>query len=231
MKKTLLILTITTISLANTFARDISEKRALFSFMGGVGFATMSQEKQVEEAKNGVKIGGMAGFGFEHRFKKVAAIELNLLYVNKGVQQKFDNDISKGYFRFNFHSVEVPLLVKFYVGKKKIFNLYAGGYGAYAFNVQSKTKITNKLNDETEVEKVNNLLSNDNNPKDVNDKRLFRAFDAGVTGGFEFISKSGFGAGARLNKGLLDYTNPKFVIDDGKWITHTNVMFYALIKI
>lgn len=214
-----------------TQARDISEKRDLFSFMGGIGFATMSQEKQVEEAKNGVKLGGMGGFGYEHRFKKVAAFELNVLYVNKGVQQKFDNSTGKGYFRFNFHSVEVPMLVKFYVGKKKIFNLYAGGYGSYAFNVQSKTKITNKLNGETEVEKVNNLLSNDKNPKDVNDKRLFRAFDAGVSAGFEFISKSGFGAGARLNKGLLDYTNPKFIVDDGKWITHTNVMFYALIKI
>lgn len=234
MQRIILVTLLSVLSSQSLSARDISQKRDLATILGGVGFATMSAENDNEGARNGVKIGGMAGFGYEHRFKKVAAIEINLIYINKGVQQKWNNDVTKGYIRSNFHSIEFPVLFKFYIGKRKMFNLYAGGYGAYAVNVQIKTKITNSVSGMVLVDDVkNNALSNDKNPKDVNDKRYFRAFDAGVSAGFEFVSKSGFGAGARVNKGLLDFTNPKFEspITDNKWITHTNVMFYALFKI
>ncbi|MFN8237928.1 MAG: outer membrane beta-barrel protein [Chitinophagales bacterium] len=218
-------------------ARDISQKRDLATIFGGVGFVTMNAYKDNAAARNGVKIGGMAGFGYEHRFKKVAAIEINLMYINKGVQQNWKDAATRGYIRSNFHSIEFPILVKFYIGKRKLFNIYAGGYGSYAVNVQIKTKVSSSVTGDVLIDDVkNNALSNDKNPKDINDKRYFRAFDAGVCGGFEFVSKSGFGAGARLDKGLLDFTNPNFVssvpgIPDNKWITHTSVMFYALFKI
>ena len=177
MKKTLLILTITTISLANTFARDISEKRNL------VGFT--------------------AGFS-----------------------------LNRSFFRLNFHSVELPVIAKFYIGKKKVFNFNVGGFASYAFNVQSRLKVDFKDNTilDDQDERVNSVLK-DNNNKDVNGNRPFRPFDAGVNVGFEFVSKSGFGVGARVQQGLVDFTNSKFIIDDNKKVYHTNAIVYALFKI
>lgn len=233
MKKTLLILTITTLSFATTFAKDISEKRNLFGLNGGFGITTLGLQKVDKDANKNIKFGGMAGFNFEHRFEKVAAIEIGINYTNKGTQQKITGTgLNKSYYRLNFHSIEMPLIFKFYIGKKKIFNLNVGGYASYAVNVQSKTKIDLKDNSvfPDKNEKVNNLLSNDNNPKDADGQRAFRPFDAGVNAGFEFVSKMGLGAGARVQQGLVDFTNPKFVYNDNKKVYHTSLLFYALWK-
>ena len=49
----------------------------------------------------------------------------------------------------------------------------------------------------------------------------------------EFISKKGFGAGARLNQGLIDATNPKYNIgsvSDTKKTFHTGAQLYAIFK-
>ena len=229
MKKTLLILTITTLSLANTFAVDITDKKNLFTVIGGVTINTMDYKNNTDD-KRGAKFGGMAGFGFEHRFKNVAAIELEALYVNKGAQSKTNDAFFKTTNRLNMHSVELPLLVKFYLGKKKIFNLNVGGFASYAFFTQFRVKGTNKITDSKVNEQSENLTKNDNNPKDVNGERPLRPFDAGVVGGFEFISKKGFGAGARLSQGFVDFTNPKFIVDDGKKIWHTGVQLYFAYK-
>jgi len=232
MKKQLLVITILTLSLANTFARDISEKKNLFGINGGFGITTMSIERYNDDARNRVKIGGMAGLNFEHRFRKVVAFELGANYTNKGAQQKIQgSNVKRGYYKLNFHSVEMPFIVKFYVGKKKIFNLNAGGYASYAFNVQSKEKIIFKDDTETYTNKENKLLSDDNNPKDADGQRALRPFDAGVNVGFEFVSRKGFGVGARVQQGLVDYTNPKYMFDDDRKVYHTSVLFYALIKI
>ena len=232
-KMKLLFMIIATVSVSNMFAKDISEKSNLFGISGGIAITTMGIQKTSTDAKNWVKVGGLAGINFEHRFKKVAAIEIGVNYTNKGAQQKIESSfLNRSYFRLNFHSIEVPLIIKFYLGKKKRFNLNVGGYASYAFNVQSRKKLDWK--DNTVIpdtdERKNNLLSKDNNPKDVNGERLFRAYDAGVNVGAEFISKIGLGAGARVSQGLVDYTNPKYILDDSKRIYHTAILLYALWK-
>ena len=228
MKKVTLILMLI-VTASSSFSLGISDKKNLVGFMGGVSVNTMGYANNAEQQK-GAKVGGLAGFSFEHRFEHVIALELNVLYVNKGTQRKDENAFFKGTTKLNFHSVEVPLLIKFYIGKKKRFNVYAGGFASYAFNVQSKVTGTNQLTGAHVDETHNNLLSNDNNQKDINGQRPFRAYDAGVNGGFEFISKLGLGAGARFSKGLVDYSNPKYIIDDNKKVTHSGVQFYAIWK-
>jgi hypothetical protein len=227
MKKVILVVMLI-ITASSSFGLGITGKKNLVGFMGGVSVNTMGYANNAEQQK-GAKVGGLAGISFEHRFKHVIALELNLLYVNKGTQRKDDNAFFNGTTKLNFHSVEVPLLIKFYIGKKKRFNVYAGGFASYAFNVQmkqtGKDAVGNSVN-KTE----NNLLSNDHNQKDINGQRPFRAYDAGVNGGFEFISKLGLGAGARFSKGLVDYSNPKYFIDDNKKVTHSGVQFYAIWK-
>ena len=235
MKKTLLILTITTISLANTFARDISEKRNLVGFTAGFSLNTMGLQKNstYDNSKNTIKPGGVFGFNYEYRAPKVFAFEIGLNYANRGTQQKLeDAALNRSFFRLNFHSVELPVIAKFYIGKKKVFNFNVGGFASYAFNVQSRLKVDFKDNTilDDQDERVNSVLK-DNNNKDVNGNRPFRPFDAGVNVGFEFVSKSGFGVGARVQQGLVDFTNSKFIIDDNKKVYHTNAIVYALFKI
>jgi hypothetical protein len=235
MKKTLLILTITTISLANTFARDISEKRNLVGFTAGFSLNTMGLQKNstYDNSKNTIKPGGVFGFNYEYRAPKVFGFEIGLNYANRGTQQKLeDAELNRSFFRLNFHSVELPVIAKFYIGKKKVFNFNVGGFASYAFNVQSRLKVDFKDNTilDDQDERVNSVLK-DNNNKDVNGNRPFRPFDAGVNVGFEFVSKSGFGVGARVQQGLVDFTNSKFIIDDNKKVYHTNAIVYALFKI
>lgn len=229
MNKTFFLLTIATLSFAQTFAGDISDKKNLFTVIGGVTINTMDYKNNTDD-KRGAKFGGMAGFGFEHRFEHVAAIELEALYVNKGAQSKTDDAFFKTKNRLNIHSVELPLLVKFYLGKKKIFNINVGGFASYAFFTQFTVKGTNKITDAKVNEQSENLTKNSNNTKDVNGERLFRPFDAGVVGGFEFVSRKGFGAGGRLSQGFVDFTNPKFIVDDGRKIWNTGIQLYALFK-
>ncbi len=234
MKKTLLILTITSISLANTFARDISEKKNLVGFTAGFSLNTMGLQKNstYDNSKNTIKPGGVFGINYEYRAPKVFGFEIGVNYANRGTQQKLeDPNLNRSFFRLKFHSVEVPVIAKFYIGKKKIFNLNVGGFASYAFNVQSRLKVDFKNSAITDQdERVNSVLK-DNNDKDINGNRPFRPFDAGVNVGFEFVSKSGFGAGARVQQGLVDFTNPKFIINDEKKVYHTNAIVYALFKI
>lgn len=241
MKKNIITIGLSILSVAASYAGDISEKKNLFSILGGFSVNSLNYETKTD-ANKGAKVGGMAGFGFEHRFEHVAAIELDALYTNKGAQSKTDNALLKTTNRLNFHSVEVPILVKFYLGKKKIFNINVGGFASYSFYTQLTVKGTNKITDGNVDEKTDNFTKKANNPQDINGKRYFRPYDAGVTGGFEFVSQKGFGAGTRVEQGFIDFTNPKFegpVIangsiipydDDGKTLWHTGVQFYFVYK-
>lgn len=234
MKKTFLALTISALSLA-AFARDISEKKHLVGFTAGFSLNTMGLQKdsEFEDSKNTIKPGGVFGVNYEYRAPKVFGLEIGVNYANRGTQQKLvDPALNRSFFRLNFHSVELPVVAKFYIGKKKIFNFNVGGFASYAFNVQARKKIDLKDNTlfEDSDERENNLLKNNNN-KDVNGNRPFRPYDAGVNVGFEFVSKKGFGVGAKVQQGLIDFTNPKFIVDDGKKVFHTNAIIYALFKI
>lgn len=235
MKKTLVAFAVSALTLTSAFARDISEKKNLVGFTAGFSLNTMGLQKNstYDNSKNTVKPGGVFGINYEYRAPKVFGLEVGLNYANRGTQQTInDPALNRSFYRLNFHSIELPVIMKFYMGKKKIFNLNVGGYASYAFNVQSRLKVDFKDNTilKDKDERVNNLLK-DNNDKDANGNRPFRPYDAGVNVGFEFVSKSGFGAGARVQQGLVDFTNPKFILDDGKKVLHTNAILYVLFKI
>jgi len=235
MKKIVVAFAVSAFTLTAAFARDISEKKNLFGFSGGFSLNTMGLEKNstYNGSKNTIKPGGVFGINYEYRAPKVFGLEIGVNYANRGTQQTIEDPaLNKSYYRLNFHSIELPVIAKFYIGEKKIFNLNVGGFVSYAFNVQSRLKIDFKDNSilKDKDDRIDNLLK-DNNNKDANGNRPFRPYDAGVNVGFEFVSKSGFGAGARVQQGLVDFTNPKFIFDDGKKVLHTNAILYVLFKI
>jgi hypothetical protein len=79
----------------------------------------------------------------------------------------------------------------------------------------------------TSEEHTKNLMKNDTfNPTDANGNRYIMPWDAGVQGGVEYISDMGLGVGARFQKGLIDITNNKFALDDGKWVTNSSLQIY-----
>lgn len=235
MKKTFVAFILSAITLSSALARDISEKKHLFGLEAGFSMNTMGLQKdsKFKDSKNTIKPGGVFGINYEFRAPKVFGLEIGAKYANRGTQQKIsDPNLNRSFTRFNFHSLEFPVIMKFYMGKKKVFNLNVGGFASYAFNVQLRTKIDLKDNSifKDSDERENNFLKN-HNGKDINGERPFRAYDAGVNVGFEFVSKSGFGVGARVQQGLIDFTNPKFIINDKKKVLHTNAIVYALFKI
>lgn len=232
MKKLLILLSLTLPLLANTFAGDITDKKNLCNVIGGITINTMNYSNNTDDHR-GAKVGGLAGIGFEHRFKNVAAIEIDALYVNKGAQSTTDNFLAKTTNRLNFHSVELPILFKLYLGKRKIFNINVGGFASYSFYTQLTINGKNKLSGDKINEKSENITKNSNNPKDANGNYLFRPYDAGVVGGFEFISTRGFGAGLRVAQGFVDFINPKFIganliyqANKDKKVWHTGVGLY-----
>lgn len=233
MKKSILTLFVLVLSITSLLAGDITDKKNLFNVIGGITINTMNYNNNSGDNK-GAKVGGMAGFGFEHRFKNVAAFEIDALYVNKGTQTKTDNAFFKTTNKLNFHSIELPVLFKIYLGKKKIFNLNVGGFASYSFYTQLTVKGKNKITDGSINEKSENLTKKDNNPKDANGNYFYRPFDAGVVGGFEFISTKGFGAGLRVAQGFVNVLNPKYVnnadlvylANKDKKIWHTGIGLY-----
>ncbi|MEZ5053388.1 MAG: outer membrane beta-barrel protein [Chitinophagales bacterium] len=235
MKKLTALLTITTLTLTSIFARDISEKKHLFGVNGGFSFNTMGLDKNstYKNSKNSVKPGGVVGISYEFRAPKVFGLEIGANYANKGVQQKISDPAleKRSFNRLNFHTIEVPLIMKFYMGKKKVFNLNVGGYASYSAEVQNRLKLDFKNNPPSDYDETTKHLLKDHNDKDINGERPFRPYDAGVNVGFEFISKAGFGVGARVQQGFVDFTNPKFILDDDKKVLNTNAIIYAIIKI
>jgi hypothetical protein len=246
-KKTLLLVAIITATFAKTFALDISEKRNLFGFNAGLGVSTISVEKDSFNAvKNRAKLGTEVGFTFEHRFKRVVAFQTGLNYTYKGAKVNLQKSavVNSGYYQVDFHSLELPLIVKFYMGKKKRFNLNVGGYASYALSVNSRAKIdfvTNPFLSDVD-EKKKNILKDQS--KDGNGNVYFQPFDAGLKLGFEFLSIKGFGVGANISQGFIDFTNSKyntlvvpnnttlflFLHDTDRKVLHTAVNVYAIFK-
>ena len=201
-----------------------------FGIKGGVGLTTIGFEKEsAESQKNKMKVGGMVGISYEKRFGNVFALDIEALYANKGVRQKSEATIlGKDYeyiAKSNLHYFEIPLSAKFYIGDN--VNLYVGGYGGFLAFGQAKTKtiIDGKEQNETESD---NYFKEAN--KDINGEYALSRFDAGLNGGVEFISNKGFGVGARFQKGLMDITNKKYILDDNKWVTNTGIQIYGIIR-
>jgi hypothetical protein len=239
-KKVLLIAILFAITSNVTFAKkkEITDKRNLFGFNIGLGVSTIGIKDSAASFKSNVKPAGEISFTFEHRFKKVVAIQTGIGYTNRGTKSVYKKDalINSGSFQVDLHNLEIPFLVKFYIGKKKIFNINTGIYAAYTFNGQTHQKVDFAPAFLTDVDKKeNNVFNNDKiNLKDAEGDRLFVPFDAGMKLGFEFVSKRGFGVGANLSQGFIDFTNPKFNISpfpaDKKVALNTAATVYALFK-
>lgn len=231
-KKTILLMMLFALSANTIFARDLSERKNLGGVIAGFSANTATVENESsQKAKNRGKLGGVLGVTFEHKFGKVFALETGGLFSNKGASEKFETNalVKSGSYTVDFYSIDVPLIAKFYIGKKKIFNLNVGGFASYSFKIQTTTKIDFNNNPVF----PNDINDKKDNPKDADGDLLYRPYDAGMNVGFEFISRKGFGAGARLNQGFIDATNPKFNIGsafDTKKTFHTGVQLYAIFK-
>jgi hypothetical protein len=232
MKKITLILLIA-LSI-NTYAKkDISEKDNRIGFNLGFSANSLKFEGATnQETKNLTKVGGFIGLAFEHKFGRTFALETGLNFVNKGGSLKIKEDLitKGGSIAFNFYSIDVPLIAKIYIGKKKIFNVNVGGYASYSYLTEMASKIDNKvLPDVNEKEK---------NPKDLEGDKAFNAFDAGINFGLEFVSRKGIGAGLKLNQGLIDATNNSYeesfgalrIPNDKKYALHTGAQLYMIFK-
>jgi hypothetical protein len=226
MKKITLILLIA-LSI-NTYAKkDISEKDNLFGF--NLGFSANSVKIQDETnaaSKNRTKVGGTIGLTFEHKFGRTFALETGLNFVNKGASERIKENtlIKSGSATVNFYSVDLPLIAKFYIGKKKIFNVNVGGFASYAYLIDNVTKVDFKVG--TDINKK------DKNPEDPSGNKAYNPFDAGVNLGVEFISRKGIGAGFKLNQGFIDATNNKYLeaFNDKKYALHTGAQLYMIFK-
>ncbi len=228
--KKLLILLITVLLFVNKAVAD-DENDGGFGVKAGIGLTTMGFEKEsAQRQKNRVKVGGFVSFGYEKRIGKVFALEMELGYSNKGAQRRSNYDIlgNTGTMttKFNLHAIEVPITAKFYIGDN--FNLNFGPYVSYFFVGNIKT--IKRPSDGTNEVTSENLYDNNNNPEDAQGDKLYRHFDVGANLGLEFVSDMGLGAGARFQKGFVDFTNKKFILDDEKWVTNTGIQIYLLFR-
>ena len=213
----------------NAFAKEDNKKdKSGIGFIGGMVLSTAGfPEEGASAQKNRYKLGGFGGLCYERQFGKVVAFELQAMYADLGVHSKYTLLGNEGSSIQNFHAVQLPINLKFYVVKQ--FNIYVGGYGQYMFALISHTVIKNASGDVIKDERSKNLLKDDTyNPTDANGHHYLMPWDAGVQGGVEYISKMGLGVGARFQKGLIDITNNKFALDDGKWVTNTSLQIYLV---
>ncbi|HMU97618.1 MAG TPA: porin family protein [Chitinophagales bacterium] len=208
MKKIILVLGI--LVSISTFAKEpITDKKIMIGFnIGTSANSAFTEGEKSYEAKNRTKVGGFAGFTFEGRLADRLSLETGVSYVNKGAANRLKKNllINSGSSTYNFHSIDIPLIVKFYIGKKKIFNVNGGGFFSYAFKMQQVTNV-DFVNPGTPDVK-NKKEDIPTNP--ANKEKLFNPIDAGVNLGLEFISQKGFGAGFKLNQGFINVMNKKF---------------------
>jgi hypothetical protein len=209
------------------FGKD-KDTRSGIGFKGGLVLSTAGYpEEKASEQKNRMKLGGFGGICYERQFGNVLAFELEVMYATLGTNQKATILGNKVSFMQNFHVAQLPINLKFYIGNN--FNLYVGGYGQYMFALRGRTITKDSDGELISDDRSKNLLKDDLfNPEDANGVKRIMPWDAGVQGGAEFISNIGLGIGARFQKGLIDITNNKFVLDDDKWVTNTSLQIYLV---
>lgn len=214
-----------------------------FGIKGGIGFSTISfgdpkntSDFQFKDKNNSWKVGGLVGISYEARIGNVFALDIEADLANKGVKRENKYSIlgkdGKLTMKGNLFTLDIPITAKFYLGDH--FNLNVGPYFSYIMG--GKAKVTNVFDGKTEAKESNNWYGEDY--KDNNGELPMNRFDFGANLGLEFVTNSGFGIGARFQKGFLNLANKKyngaFTDNDGlilpandKFVTNTGVQLYA----
>ena len=90
MKKLMLIMCVM-VAVVTVQAQDDYSDQSGFRIQGGVGISTLyfqNTDNNYDNLKTKIKVGGLAGVGYEKRFGKVFALQPELNYVNKGAKRK-----------------------------------------------------------------------------------------------------------------------------------------------
>lgn len=147
--------------------------------------------------------GVTAGITYQKKAKKVFAFEIGGYYHLKRSQTGSFNidEVNIENFKNSFHYVEIPIAFKFYI--KKWWNLNFGPYVSYL--IAAKGKGINNFGPKN----IWNLIS-DPEFRDENGEAFLSRLDFGIHLGTEFITKSGFGFGARYSQGFGDVTRDSF---------------------
>ena len=157
--------------------------------------------------------GASGGLNFEIAAPKIFAFDIDVLYhlrSNKADVFNFHEDdpmIEEGRvavfrdFKSNFHYLEVPATFKFY-----IFDWFNVGAGPYvSFLIAAKGEGINTVG----VKETWNFISDREN-SDLNGEDFLNRLDFGIHFDVEFVTKTGFGLGARYSQGFGDVTNGSF---------------------
>lgn len=143
------------------------------------------------------------GLTYEKRAIKVFGFEIGAHYNwkrSKSTDFVVDS-ISFENFTTGFHYVEVPVVFKFYIFEW--FNVNAGAYVSYLIAAKAEGV------DNFGVSNIWNLIS-DGDFRDENGDAFLNRLDFGIHFGAEFVTRSGFGFGARYSQGFGDVTNNSF---------------------
>ncbi|MCO5247913.1 MAG: PorT family protein [Chitinophagales bacterium] len=217
-----------------------------FGIKGGIGLSTISfgNPKQVDNVtfkdnNNKWKVGGLLGVSYEKRFGKTFGMDIEALIANKGVKRDFNYDLlgkqGKVIMTGNLFTVDIPVSAKFYLGNN--FNFNVGPYFSYIFGGRSKIKST--YDGKTQDKQSNDWYGD--SYKDMDGNLPLNRFDFGINAGIEFVTNSGFGIGARVQKGFIDLTNDKYkgtfsegdgliFPSDKKFVTNTGFQIYGIVR-
>lgn len=147
--------------------------------------------------------GMTVGLTYEKRAKKLFGFETGVHYNwkrSKATDFSVDS-VSFENFKTGFHYLEIPVVFKFYI--REWFNINGGAYVSYLMAAKGKGI------DRFGAENIWNLISDDEF-RDSNGDAFLNRLDFGVHIGAEFVTKSGFGFGARYSQGFGDVTNNSF---------------------
>ncbi len=217
-----------------------------FGLKGGIGISTISfgdpkdlDNLKIKDSNNKWKVGGLVGISYEATVGKIIGIDVEALITNKGVKREIPYTLlaqdGKWTLTGNLYSLDIPLSVKVYLGDN--FNFYAGPYFSYIMGGNARSK--NTVNDKKTDKQSGNWYGDDY--KDINGELPLKRFDFGGHIGLEVITNSGFGVGARVQKGFTDLTNNKYkgalTENDGlifpadkKHVTNTGFQIYGIFR-
>ncbi|MEZ5007071.1 MAG: outer membrane beta-barrel protein [Chitinophagales bacterium] len=207
MKKTIILLTITLLSLVG-FQKSYAGGLGGLGLKGGMNFSTIGLENEnFQDARNRFRIGGTAGLSYEIATDGTFAFEIEALYSLRGQRQKFESLGNEVTVKDYIHYAYFPASFKFYIGD--VFNVHFGGYAGVAIAGKRKIEGSGFFDGE------GNLFGDDIKNLDPQGDDYINRLDGGIHFGAEFISAKGIGVGSRGSIGLADITNDEHILGNG----------------